>query len=53
MINDDPAVKQGAKDILNHLFDKIVVRVVKLDKSTSHIQPDKLSTTEIKNMLSF
>ena len=50
ILDNDPAGKQCTRDILNRLYDKMFVRVIKLgDKQ----QPDLLSENEIKERLSF
>jgi DNA primase len=50
ILDNDPAGKECTRDILNRLYDKMFVRVIKLgDKQ----QPDLLSENEIKELLSF
>lgn len=50
MLDSDSAGRQGAKDVLNRLYDKIYVRVVKLEEKK---QPDELSENEIQKLLAF
>jgi DNA primase len=51
MLDNDDAGKQGTKEILNRLYNKIFVRVI--DLPIEKYQPDKLSQDEIQTFLSF
>lgn len=52
MFDNDPAGKQCAKDVLNRLYDRLFVRVIKLDNFANKTQPDQLSDIEIQSLLS-
>ena len=53
MLDNDPAGKSGTKDILNRLYDKIFLRVVKLEGFKGATQPDQLSEKELAASLAF
>lgn len=53
MLDNDPAGKRGTRDILNRLYDKIFVRVVKLGGFKGASQPDQLSERELAASLAF
>lgn len=53
MLDNDPAGKQGTKDILNRLYSKIFIRVVELDNNKEASQPDQLSESELAASLAF
>jgi len=53
MLDNDPAGKQGTKDILNRLYSKIFIRAVKPDNTKEASQPDQLSESELAALLAF
>lgn len=53
MLDNDPAGHQGTKEILNRLYDKVFVRVVKLDEFKEASQPDQLTESELAASLAF
>ena len=50
MLDNDPAGNECTKDILNRLYDKMFVRVVKLEVK---LQPDQMTEDDIQELLSF
>ena len=53
MLDNDQAGVQATRDILNRLYDKIFVRVVKLDEIKEASQPDQLGADELASLLAF
>ncbi|NMC35229.1 MAG: toprim domain-containing protein [Veillonellaceae bacterium] len=53
MLDNDPAGRRGTGDILNRLYDKIFVRVVRLEGFNGASQPDQLSERELAAALAF
>lgn len=53
MLDNDLAGKKGTKEILNRLYDRIFIRVVKLEGFKEASQPDQLSEDELAASLAF